>query len=873
MPTTNRDREALAEQGLPGLIKTAEVVLDAVSEAIALVFRMPVHRRMSFEATRELSRLLFTRLNVQRMRSTGLNEHIARGLFGYGQERLANRLKRRPADYTRPRLADLVLMHCQAAADQTDESNKAFVLIPSPIYVAIDALTIPEDVQTRAYALLAYRLILSKRFGVWPAVSFSPIANGAAEGGDGLLSESDIVDEIRSIRTFLEHRDNRSTTKSNVKQFVSHFIAAKGIFFLRLKPKLVGEFLRSQPFASRRKDVRRSRIVPEFRLSKRYRELPEASTFINEILGVPIAIRGTDTVFFNGIKPSADRNLVMDVSGGPGTGKTSLSLAIAAALAPFDTHTLYLSFEEDEDDLKVKLKTQSQPRLRRLSFNHRNDFSWFSAVRLPDLDVANFENDVLADLKSRLGKMRAARSKAFLEKRLVPPLPLMVVIDSISSLRLNRDVRRSTSGETSFADDTTRERSAGTFSDSAYPTGGDPDLRQRLIRFIEKCRDLGAFVILVSAARSEVSEALDYLVDIALTLRIKDGEDHQSKPLRLLTLSKSRHQMARHGTHVFHLSGESGFRLAPQLPSQSDAQQSLQHLLWDPNTSREVLNVRRVNGSRRYEWVEILSLPIRSQVLIHGKGSTGKAGLALKFALAPRFTNGRYDNSRPPARVLIVSFLYPESYYEELRKRITGRILREQGALAKLGFDKGTATVFVASMPRLGFVQLAPGFLSAEDLYSKIMRALEGARLEGRPYTDVIIDGLHNLALQFPGARDTDVLWPIVYGTLSRVDVSTFTTFTTLGLKDHHDEGIGSQPEEALFRLRTHLPLMHALVQASDYVFEVERPPKSDFCNVHVRSAINREPPWDALRWNRNELEFVTPRVPTAPRMRGETRA
>lgn len=825
-------------RGLPGLIETAEVVLDAVSDGMALVLRTPPQRRASFETVRRLSRLLFQKLDVQRMRSTGANEHLVRGLFGYGQEQPSQRLQERPTEYARPRLADLILMHCQEASNQADDSSPQFILIPSPVYVAIEALTIPEDIHTRAYAILAYRMILSRRFDVWPAISFSPVNQAMSPSVS--LSESMIVDEIRSIRTFLEHRDNRSATTSNLKQFVSHFIAGKGIFYLRLRARDVNRFLRSKVFSLSKKGKLGAHSVPEFRLSKRYRELPEAASFINEMLGVPIPIRGADTIFMNGLKPSVDRNLVVEVSGESGTGKTSFCLALAAAFAPLDTHTLYLSFEEDEDDLKVKLKTYSQPRLRRLSFYQRT-FGWFSALRLPDLDLAQFENTILDSLKQKLTGVRGARDRAISNQQMMPPLPIMIVIDSVSSITVQ-------------APQEGQERAPRASSGPATVAEDPTELRQRLIRFVERCRDLGALVILVASKRTDETTDLDYLVDTVITLSVKDSHDHEMKPLRLFTLSKSRHQVARNGTHVFHLSGESGFRFAPQLPSQIDAQHAREHMLWDPNTEVHVLNVYR-QSARKYAYRDVLPLPVRSHILIYGRGSTGKAGLALKCALSPRFTSGGFDRTRLP-HVLIVSFLYPERYYEELRKRITSSIVREQRALESKGFDKRAAAWFVASLPKLGFVQLAPGFLSGEDLYSKIVRKLESAHLEGRPYSDVIIDGLHNLALQFPGARDTDVLWPIVYGTLSRADVTTITTFTSLGLADESSSILAASPEEALFRLRTHLPLMHALVQASDFVLEVKRDLAKAYNIAHVRSAINREPPIEPLLWRRDDLEL-----------------
>lgn len=838
---------AYRDRGLPGLIATAELVLETISEAIALVLEMMPDKRASSEGVRKLSSFLFKRLDVQRLRSTGLNEHLARGLFAYGQKNVAMRLSQRPADYPRPRLTDLVFLHCREAADQTEDGKVGeFVLIPSPVHVAIEALTVPEDIHTRAYALLACRMILSRRFNVWPEISFSAELPEKCV----LLSESRIVEEIRSIRTFLEHRDNRSAKSSNVKQFVSHFIAGKGVFYLRLSRNDVSPFLRKGIFSASGAKKDTHKTVPEFRLSSRYRELPQAASFVNELLGVPLALRGADTIFFNGLKPSADHSLVMEVSGGPGTGKTSFALALAAAFAPLDTHTFYLSFEEHENDLQIKLAAQSQPRLRRLGFNYRDDFSWFTPLLVPDLELRMFEERVLVALEVKLHKVREARRKALAESKMVPPLPLMVVIDSISAIRIHNEQKEVT---------LPTAPSSG-FQEAVAPRAASAaDLRQRLIHFVETCRKLGALVVLVSAERNEVSNPLDYLVDVVTTLRVENGDDHTSKPLRLFTLSKSRHQMARHGTHVFHLSGESGFRFAPQLPSQIDAQHALQHMLWDHDTSVEVLNIIRKTESNEYERREFLSLPIRSHILLHGRGSTGKAGLALKVALAPRFTKAHYNHELSCPRVLVVSFLYPESYYEELRRRILNRFSREREALEDFGFDEAAAAEHLTNTPKLGFVHFAPGFLSAEDLYSRLVRALEGARLEGRPYSVVIIDGLHNLALQFPGARDTDVLWPIVYGTLSRANVSTITTFTMLELMESRKSTETDSPEETLFRLRTHLPLLHALVQASDYVIGVSHADQGDYYETRVYSAINREPPRESLLWDRGSLEFVRP--------------
>jgi hypothetical protein len=190
------------------------------------------------------------------------------------------------------------------------------------------------------------------------------------------------------------------------------------------------------------------------------------------------------------------------------------------------------------------------------------------------------------------------------------------------------------------------------------------------------------------------------------------------------------------------------------------------------------------------------------------------------------------------------------------------------------GFSNESAQAFVESVGKIAVIYLSPGFLLAEDLYSKLVRKLEEGFLQGRPFTAVVIDGLHNLALQFPGAGDSTSLLPIIYGTLSRSNVTSITTFTTLALNTSEIGVAGDLMEESVFRLRGHLPLLHTLVQASDYVFELFRADKVNSSIAQdglategrgatyflaVQSSISRDPPTGVIGWDRQELEFRDP--------------
>jgi hypothetical protein len=91
-------------------------------------------------------------------------------------------------------------------------------------------------------------------------------------------------------------------------------------------------------------------------------------------------------------------------------------------------------------------------------------------------------------------------------------------------------------------------------------------------------------------------------------------------------------------------------------------------------------------------------------------------------------------------RVLVVSFLYPEDYYQQLRRTILRLLRHEYADLPAAQQSRG----------RIRVLALYPGFLLPNDLFNKIDSTLEAAELSGDPFTAVLIDGIHNSLMQFP---------------------------------------------------------------------------------------------------------------------------
>jgi hypothetical protein len=105
-----------------------------------------------------------------------------------------------------------------------------------------------------------------------------------------------------------------------------------------------------------------------------------------------------------------------------------------------------------------------------------------------------------------------------------------------------------------------------------------------------------------------------------------------------------------------------------------------------------------------------------------------------------------------------------------------------------------------------------PGYLNPEDMASKIMRRLDAAELEGAPFNGVMIDGIHNVFLQFPRLESREMVWPMVYDLLRRRDLTVVTTHTNITV---HESG---DPEEDYdLNIRKARPLLHAILQGADF--------------------------------------------------------
>lgn len=789
------------------------------------------------------------------------------------------------------------------------EQGQVSCFVPSPLLLARRFLTSPEFLASDGYVHSQIRAeIFSSAICFHDAVTAkSPdIERNAYARIRSLIDFDKVAAALQTLEQSWKKRD--SLRAANATSFiVYHMLASKGYLFLHFKAgRGTGKRRNNEKDNDNKSSTPSTELVQayleqsllwrpgdryEFRVRPEVRRLPSASELMNELDGVPIAIPGAGNILFQGLRFTHEQGLVGRVSGPPGSGKTSLGLAVAVALAPLGTRTIYLSCEEQGSDLTSRLQTLVPPFIRRTASYPRDVRSWFEPIAVPTEIDSSAEGLIAAInlLSSKLQGPIASKSDC-------PPglIPLFVVLDGVHDLFMDRGDR---------ADD----RSVS---------------HDRLKSLVDACRQLGAFVLLLSASGVEdVLFGADYLVDFVIRLDHQADMASGETPSRYLTLSKTRRQISRPGSHAFHLSGSKGFRISPHVGSQLEEQRAWR---WrEPNTSR-VLDVLQtgipLTGKER-RYIPLVDLYERSNILITGEGSSGKAALALKLLTAPIVQvsalrrlgvkasgpkprqellwdeqvgrgsvteagrsdvedEGEFEDvseaaeiwderhvwvssqaQRPTRlrRVLVLSFLYQEAYYRRVWQSLAG---------------SRSADTFIepARPPRIAMdvESFSPGYLKPEDFLRIVSDQIVGAELSGFPYFGVLIDGLHNVYLQFPKLERSEMVWPLLYEVLRAKGLTVVTTHTSFAI----DQNPAYALQDLEASRRRIGPLLHALVQGADFSLRVDRPARlklkgqdqSDLMNlrlsrIHSSAALGQPLVLSQHYWDRERCVFRV--VPT----------
>jgi hypothetical protein len=806
-----------------------------------------------------------------------------RGLFSLGP---AGSTSEKSRDKRRKTRASALLQQSMKEARRTRSRAHAttkgefdgVVSIPSPLWITAQLLTDPNDQPSRTYASSALVQLLLELLA-------SPERGGKRKQH---LDHEEF--DYKSFSAALDVINNRTKTSKPIVanrsangaplMFVCNLLALQGQMAIRigLDPASLSEF------ESNCLDVLlggKSTHRCSFWSDPLLVEFPEPGDILNLTNSLPLPIEGADVIFAGGLRYSRDASLVAAISGPFGAGKTSISLSLAAALAPLGCRTLFLSCEEGSADAEQRLLEAAPDAVERglqlfkkikpaELFSRDGIREWFEASELRPLAPESSESVKTdspdpAPALGRLLKALLEEAELFAPFHVTandegPRLPTcarpLIIIDGLHQL---------------FDDD---------------PLSWD--VERSLQDLVEVCRSSGAVVLFTIADHSHLLRRLDFLCDLVIELDREGFERRGDEPTRVFRLLKARHQPARCGAHVFNIHGPKGFRLKPNLGSRTDASKRRS---WQPLDDRRTIYLTdqppagfrgHKPASKKHDGqATIIS---GSQILVVGKGSSGKAGFALYLlhrrpfdleAMSWRFTKPnqlelirsepipyatkldayrasglpiRVDSGHFESRVLVLSFLYPPEYYSRLSSRLAlGSSTRRPGR-TYLGDDMPPIQEFSAQpdRSRTETISLYPGKLGVENLLAKIEERLTSAEYRGLPFTGVLLDGLHNVFVQYPMLERDSGFWPELYSLLRRRHLTVVTTHTKFDLRDpyhgvrrptggsvntgNYDPGTEDFDPSILDGIldldfeqaqRKAAPLMSALVSASDYVFDL----------------------------------------------------
>jgi KaiC/GvpD/RAD55 family RecA-like ATPase len=572
------------------------------------------------------------------------------------------------------------------------------------------------------------------------------------------------------------------------------------------------------------------RFAPKQEWPELHGDLPDFATITKLAFAQPTCIAGLDDIV-QGLLASvpeaqvgvSNGGLVSLVAGPPGSGKTSFCLTLASRMSELGSTVSYLATEEAPSALRAKLVANVDPTFLEQTLLAPPDFiPGKSDIEFVDgRDFGTFES-LVTTIESEVQVARAQVRDSIRQPGLYLVFPRVLVVDSLTALAHTRATHTS-----------------------------QGERRRDLARLLLRLRELGICVFLVGGPNDSSDEGLAYLVDNVFSLEVEERLD-VSHRVRVFNVQKTRLQASYRGRHVLHLSRVEGVTINPSLHSTARA---LHALGWKAPDEEVHAQFRISDGNDgRHDYLNIRG---SAHVLVYGYGSSGKARLALALAHASRRGTENARTSPSPklasldalsddARTLIVSFLYGAEYYTAIADEL----------YAARGKKRPGDNVSI--------IDLYPGFLDPETLVARIASALSRARLEGRRFTAVVVDGIHNMMMQFPLLQREPLLWPTLYRLLRAEGVDTISTYTFFRVPALSST---ARPEAIDLVTDSQVLFSQLLVSNCDYSLIVERNldkgARPSWIEVRVVGSLEPLPRRaEQFTWDTRSFEPVSSRRP-----------
>jgi len=123
-----------------------------------------------------------------------------------------------------------------------------------------------------------------------------------------------------------------------------------------------------------------------------------------------------------------------------------------------------------------------------------------------------------------------------------------------------------------------------------------------------------------------------------------------------------------------------------------------------------------------------------------------------------------------------------------------------------------------------------------------------------------MLDGLHNVFLQFKNLQENDMIWPLLYSILARYNVTVISSFTNFKINNQLDSDFSSlMIDDQKLMQKGQTPLLHSMVKASDFYIALEETLDASMNRryiISIRSSIDQTPPRDFLEWDRQLLSI-----------------